>query len=164
MSAISDEAKLTLLMADYAAAEQATGKLNVIGGSIRILGFTEQGTTSRFTVVGLVDVPSRLCPAEAAVEIVLLDGSGDPVDMPGMAGKKIRFAQVAKFEKPSAQRLPMLPAAITAMHQMVLELPTGLPLRVGTAYRWSLRIDGDVDHERTLDFFVAGPPPAPVVG
>ena len=84
--------------------------------------------------------------------------------MPGMAGKKIRFAQVAKFEKPSVQGLPMLPAAIASAHQMVLDLPTGLPLRVGTPYRWSLRVDGDAEGERTFDFYVAGPPPGPVVG
>jgi hypothetical protein len=48
--------------------------------------------------------------------------------------------------------------------QMVINFPGGIPLQPGRLYTWQVTIDLDANPSWAVPFFVAGPPPAPVIG
>lgn len=157
---------MTVLVSDFAN-NDAAGKLNVVGGTVAILGFDPmQGLSSRFTLSVVIRVPSHMLPAEFAIEVTLRS-NGVPFLLPGPAEPQpLRIAQPITVEKPSAANVPV-PAIrdhIGASHTLIFDFNTGLPLKPGGLYEWHIRIDGDEDTAHTYPFAVMGPPPAPVFG
>jgi len=166
MSDIAALATVALTLADYAAAD-AQGKLNIIGGGISGVGFDPaQGISTRFSLVAQIAIPRDRCPAELALEIALLDATGDVADLPGPAGpQKMRVGQVVNIEIPSPVPGSGVPReALRGVATTILDFGNGLPLTPGAVYTWRLQIDGDETHEVLYPFGVSGPPPAPVIG
>lgn len=165
MSEVADDARVRLLLADYAAVD-AAGKLNIIGGGITAIGYVKDtGLTAAFAVVVLIMVPSQHLGAECSVELVLEDEAGNPVSLPGPAGEAqtMRIGRVIQFTEPKA--LPGVPRlALGIRHQLVLGFANGLPLPVGQRYAWRVKIDHDSKGDWIEDFFVPGPPPGFVIG
>jgi hypothetical protein len=73
----------------------------VSGGTGADLGLQPTiGTTTGFHVLSRVEAPSRVCPVECAIELMLVDANNDVVVIPG-PDSKLRFAQIQLFEKPA---------------------------------------------------------------
>lgn len=164
MSGISDNAQVSILLADYAQVAES-GKLNVLGGDLVAIGFDAlQGLTTRFTVVASVRVPSRLLPADISFELAL-QRDGVVVALPGpVEPQNVRIGQPITLDKPpvpnasSSQRDMLL-----SSHVLVVNFEGGLPLAPGV-YEWVARVDGDESHCARLPFLVVGNPSAPVIG
>lgn len=165
MSEVAAAARLTLVVADFAASD-ATGKINVVGGNVGYLGFDPmQGVTTRFTVWAHIALPHRLLPADLSIELALLDDTGAVFEIPGpMGAQAVRMAQPVTIDKSPAQVIPALREHIGSSHQMVVDFGSGLPLQPNGAYVWRLQIDGDDQHELRYPFGVGGPMPGPVIG
>ena len=165
MSEYSENARVAIIMADFANTD-AAGKVNIIGGGVELVS-SDPATamTSRFILWADVRIPSAMTPAEFAVEMALIDSMGNLVEAPGPAGPQpLRIAQVVQIERP----LPQLPNNqrdhIGARAQMVFDFGNGLPLQPGGNYEWRLMVDGDEDHQLSYPFAVVGPQPGPVFG
>jgi hypothetical protein len=172
VSEVSDTAIVRLLIADYVAID-AAGKLNVIGGSLSVLGQQDQGSgapsgfTVPFGLVVSVAVQSTLYGSECALEVALEDSKGEVVKLPGPAGQpqKMRIAQNSVFEEPRLPAVAGVPrGSLRARTNFVLMFNNGLPLAIGQLYLWRVRIDHDTRDDWTEEFFVPGPPPEPVIG
>jgi hypothetical protein len=152
-------------MADYASADAAQ-KLNVIGGGISLLGFNPQsGQSASFALVVWVSVSPKLYNAECAIEIVLEDASGNPVSLPGPGGQPqvLRIGQAVRFEEPKLR--PGVPRhVLRARTQWVVGFPTGLPLPVGQALTWRVKIDHESRPDWSDEFYIPGPVSGPVLG
>jgi len=166
MSEVAKNAVVTIVLADFAANE-ASGKANVIGAGAAILGYEPaMGITSRFALWISVRLPTSLAPVEVPVEISLVDAQGNPVLLPGPAGEPqaMRIAQMTQFEKPTVQVQTLLRDHIGSSVQIVLDFSNGLPLAPNGVFNWQVRIDGDADLQWHYPFAVAGPPTPPVIG
>ena len=88
------------MMADFANAD-AQGKGNITGSGIAILGFDPNTkSTSRFTILVNIWVPGKMAPTEFPIEIALLNGMNNLVQLPGPNGAQpLRVAQVAQVER-----------------------------------------------------------------
>jgi hypothetical protein len=148
-------------MADFVN-DDGRGRLNIIGGGINLLGLQPTGLSSGFFILGKVDIPAKICPVEATIELALLGQDNQVIQLPGM-DRKIRLAQIVTFDRPSVGS-GIVPPGLRAGHQMIVNFSTGLPLESGPSFKWSLRVDGDDDRAKVLDFVVVRPPMPPVVG
>lgn len=164
MSEISESARLTLVMADFAMVT-GEGKVNIVGAGLSGLGFDPgQGVTTRFTVVSEVCIPAASAPAEAAVEITLLR-EGEVVKLAGPLGEQaLRIGQTPTFEKPNFPAAMAVRDAVEARHVSVLDFGSGLPIAPNAAYEWVLQVDGDADNAIRYPFAVLAGTPGPVFG
>jgi hypothetical protein len=167
MSSISDDAKVQIFLADYAAAD-ASNKVNALGVGFQICIPQATGLTSPLTVVVLVDVPAVHAGEECAVELTLVNDSGEVVGVPGPTGENtaLRFGQNTPIQQPGFN-LPGLRVprdAVWARHQLVANFQTGLPLPVSQSYRWRVSIDGNTRKDWEVSFYVPGPSGGVVVG
>ncbi|MBI5160534.1 MAG: hypothetical protein HY996_03830 [Micrococcales bacterium] len=164
MTEIADAITAYVLLADYAAADQA-GKLNVIGGGVTVINFDlQRGATAPFSLMLMLRVPWPAPDSEAAVEIVLLDAGDQPVQMPGPSDQSqpMRIAQNVQFTEPLVQGVRIPRGAIEAAASVVLNFGAGMPIPMGHSYSWQVSIDGE--EKARVRFFVPGPPPGPVLG
>ncbi|NTW41771.1 MAG: hypothetical protein HGA44_18140, partial [Cellulomonadaceae bacterium] len=101
MSEIAAAAHVQATLCDFALSD-AAGKVNIIGAGVAGLGYEPtSGTTTRFSLVVDISVPGEMCPLDFALEIALLDASGDIADVPGPAGpQKMRIGHMVRMEKP----------------------------------------------------------------
>ncbi|MEV4266391.1 hypothetical protein [Kribbella sp. NPDC049584] len=166
MSDRASEARVNVLVADYAAAD-AAGKLNVVGGAWQVTGIqAESGLTGPVSLVVTIDLPPRFYGEEFTVEFALLDDAGNLVQVPGPTGGMIplRIGQSVVAEKPAIPGQYVPEKTLWSRTQAISTFPNGLPLRAGAAYTWSVRIDGDDAHVWKTGFYVVGAPPGPVIG
>ena len=161
MSEISDKASVTVLLADFANAD-AVGKLNVIGGNWTITGLQPSGLTAPQSVVVMIDVPSTLAGQSFALAVVLADDTNNPVQLPGQPGT-MRIQQLVQVQSPVLPGV-QVPPDIPCKVQMCFGFANGIPLEGGRSYRWLVEIDTNSRPEWAATFFVAGAPPAPVIG
>lgn len=164
MSEVAQNATVTILVSDFANSD-AAGKLNVVGGTVAILGFDGmQGVTSRFSLSVVVNVPASLLPTDFALEISLLS-NGELVLLPGVPDPQpLRVAQPVSMERATAAPTTLIRDHIGSNHVAVLDFAGGLPLAVGGIYEWQVRIDGDDERTWRYPFAVVGPPQSPVFG
>lgn len=165
MSAVSEAARVNLVVADVAQPDPHTGKANMLGAGITILGWDGgQGATAPFHVFAEIFIPQDLAPVDAGLELWLEDESGDIVNVPGPTGSQpIRIGQQVSFEVPRVQGL-QLPDNMPSRVQYVVGFQNGLPLAPGRGYEWVLRLDLDNDHVRRYVVTVPGASPGPVLG
>lgn len=166
MSAISEGAVLSILMADYASMG-ADGKLNVIGGGVSALGYDPlAGITSRFTVIASVHIPGHILPEEGSIEIALYrDDRLVEMEQPGGA-QPLRIGQSVRLEKPNHAGVTVRNRdRLVSSHHMVIDFSNGLPLSPDSLYEWRLKIDMDEAHSTRFPFTVLGAAlTPPVVG
>ena len=169
MSNVSDSAIVRLLVADYASTD-SEGKLNVIGGGIAVLGAHQAagqqlGLTAPFTLVVLVAVEPRLYGEECALELILENSAGDPVELPGPAGPQLmRIAQNMTFEEKVMTHRGVRRGVIRSRSVVTLGFQQGLPLTSGERYLWRVKIDGNTRDDWTEEIYVGSPPASPVFG
>lgn len=166
MSDIADDARVSLVLADYAAAD-AVNKVNVIGAGWQVASLQpETGLTPPQSLVVLVDFLPRHYREQFALTVVLLDDVDAPVEVPGPTGEPqaLRISQLVKAEEPSFQGTSVPRNMVPSHIQVVINFPGGLPLAPGRLYTWQVDIDGDAKPGWRASFFVAGPPPGPVIG
>jgi len=163
--ALLDEARVTVLLADYVAVD-AGGKLTAVGAAFTLTGLQPDGHTPPMHVAVLVDVPGPLVGQDFSMSVSLRDDeSGAPVLVPGPSGEPepLRIAQVMRAQPPNVPGL-QLPPSLPGRVQVVLGFPAGLPLEVGHSYRWSVELDGASRPEWSAPFHVPAPAPGPVFG
>lgn len=164
MSEVSDAAIVTILLADYAAVDTA-GKLNVIGGGVTIIGLSNTGATSPFSLVVTITVPPPLYNAECAIEVQLEDPAGEIVSLPGSATPQLmRIGQSITFDEPNHKGVPVPRRTLRSRQQFVVNFAAGLPLTLGQKYTWRVKIDSASRDSWTEEFFVPGPVPGSVLG
>lgn len=170
MSEIADAAKVSLFVGDVGYVD-AGKKLNVMGANWQISGMQPTGMSAPCCVVCLIDIPADFIGQHCSVELALLDEHGVPVEVPLPPGgvipsgqtSALRVAQLVNIEAPAIPNM-ILPPGLPSKIQMVLTFPNGLPLGPGRMYKWRLQIDGNTRPEWENPFYVAAPPPAPVIG
>jgi hypothetical protein len=167
VSALADAARVAVVLTDYAAAD-VIGKVNIIGAGWAITGVNpESGAIAPQAVVVLVDVPPAFYGDDFTVGLQLKDSAGVIVQLPGPAGEPqaIRVAQILRVEEPAFPPGTHAPRGLLWSHsQVIFYLANGLPLRSNEMYTWALELDGEQRDTWGASFYVAGPPPAPVIG
>lgn len=166
MSAVAEAASITVVLADFALSD-AAGKINIVGGGVRIVGFSpDQGLTARVSLAVIVELPAHTLPAEFSLEVTLLS-NGEVATVPGPTGPQpLRMAQTVQLERLPAEQfpVPLVRDHIGRNHQLVMDFGGGLPLSPNGVYEWQVRIDGDDAYAVRYPFAVAGPPPGLVIG
>jgi hypothetical protein len=166
MSEIADDARVTLLLADYAVAD-AVKKVNILGAGWQLAGLQQNtGMTSPQTVVVFVDLPPQHNNEQFAMSLTLLDESGQAVEVPGPTGEQqpLRISQLCKAEEPvfPGQNVP---SNVVFSHlQWVVQFAGGIPLPPSQLYTWQVEIDGNAPKAWAASFYVPGPKPKPVLG
>ena len=168
MSEVFDGATVSLLMSDFAVADQL-GKLQVVGGGLQALARDQNsGTTTAFAVTVSQAFPSTLSGEQYVFELVLEDAAGKPVELgaapAGAVSSVVRFGQTMQVEEPTVRGTIVPRHALPARSQVVVYFNTGLPLAAGQVYSWRARIDGDSKPEWIWTFVVPAPPAGPVLG
>jgi hypothetical protein len=164
VSEVAESARVTLFVADYAAAD-AVNKINCLGVGWQFAGVDPQtGSTAPQSVVLMVDVPPVHIGETFALEVALYDeAANELVSVPGPVGdpQPLRIGQPVTAERPV---FPGLHGAGWPHTQLIVNFPNGLPLMPGRRYTWRARIDGDDEHRWEASFHVVGPPSGPVIG
>ena len=81
MSEVFERASVALMLADYAVADE-TGKLQVVGGGLQIIGRDHgTGNSAAFALVVSLTFPPDVFNEQYAFEVVLKDESGTPVEL-----------------------------------------------------------------------------------
>ncbi|SDP24616.1 hypothetical protein SAMN04515671_3401 [Nakamurella panacisegetis] len=168
MSEVFERASVSLMMADYAVADQL-GKVQIVGGGLQLVGRDHgTGLSSAFALVVTLDFPPTVFNEQYVFEVVLEDVNGAPVELaaapPGGISNVVRFGQTLQVEEPTFRGNGVPRHALPARSHVVLFFNTGLPLPAGNVLVWRARIDGDSRPEWTLPFFVPAPPTGPVLG
>lgn len=162
MSEASDSISAFVFLADYIASDPGTGKLNVVGGNVSLVGFDSQaGVTTGFCVGVILRGDNKLNGEEFTFEIVLVDSKDQPVELPGPAQPQVmRIGQNMKFNaNPEFAK-----KGIQVEENLVIGFMTGLPLRPGETYTWIVRIDGERCEGGKAVFHVPSASSTPVVG
>jgi hypothetical protein len=163
---ISDEARVTVLLADYISVD-AGGKLNVIGGGWTIAGVQPNGLSAPQYVAVLVDIPSTYVGHEFALVLELHDRTdGVLAEVVGLTNspEALRISQLCRVEPPVAGAQMHIPVEMFSRTQVVVGFQGGIPLSAGHVYAWTAEIDGSRRSEAAAQFLVAGPRPGPVIG
>ena len=168
MSEVFEQASVSLILADFAVADQL-GKLQMVGGGLQIIGRNHTtGVSAAFAVVVGLAFPPELFNEQYVFEVVLEDQAGSPVELTDPAAppgsRMMRFGQTLQIEEPNFRGSGVPRRALPTRTHVVLYFNTGLPLPPGQVLVWRARIDGDSRPEWTVPFFVPTPPPAPVLG
>jgi hypothetical protein len=164
VSNVSDVAAVQLLMADYAAIDQA-GKLNIIGGGISVLSQVPgREVTNAIALVVSLSVPPTHYGQSCSL-VVSLERAGDVVSAPSAATgspQPVRFEQTARFEAPTLASQVMPKDYLRGRFQLVAAFPYGLPLPIGGEYLWRVTLDDKTRDEWTERFVVSEQtPPQP---
>lgn len=168
MSDVYDAAAVTLMMSDYAVTD-GLNKLQVVGGGLQVVGRGQKkGISAAFALVVTLTFHPDVINEQYAFEVVLENPDGTPVRLGNSPdpdkGGLMRFGQTLQVEEPHFRGVRVPRHALPPRNQVVLYFNNGLPLPTGSVLHWSARIDGEGKPEWTLPFFVAAPPPAPVIG
>jgi hypothetical protein len=168
MSEVFEQASVSLILADFAVADQL-GKLQMVGGGLQIIGRNHTtGVSAAFAVVVGLAFPPELFNEQYVFEVVLEDQAGSPVELTDPAAppgsRMMRFGQTLQIEEPNFRGSGVPRRALPTRTHVVLYFNTGLPLPPGQVLVWRARIDGESRPEWTVPFFVPAPPPAPVLG
>lgn len=170
MSDVFEQASVSLILADFAVADQL-GKLQMVGGGLQIIGRDHgTGLSAAFALVVSLSFPPTLVNEQYAFEVVLETEAGLPVHLDDVAPtdmsavRVMRFGQTLQIEEPNFRGSGVPRRALPTRSQVVLYFNTGLPLPSGQVLVWRARIDGESRPDWTVLFFVPAPPPAPVLG
>jgi len=165
MSEVFEHASVSLILADFAVADQL-GKLQMVGGGLQLIGRDHNtGVSAAFALVVSLTFPPELFNEQYAFEVVLEGESGAPIELAESPGSRVmRFGQTLQIEEPNFRGSGVPRRALPTRSHVVLYFNTGLPLPPGQVLVWRARIDGESRSEWTVPFFVPAPPPAPVLG
>lgn len=162
-----EAATVSMMMADYAVADQL-GKLQMIGGGLQIIGRDHaSGATAAFALVVTLEFPAEVFNEQYAFEVVLQDAAGNPVGLGDETtgdGGVLRFGQSQQVDEPTFPGARVPRRSLPARSQVVIHFNNGLPLPAGQVLTWRVQIDGESKPDWVLTFFVAAPTTGPVIG
>lgn len=159
----SSTIRATITLADFVNVD-AGGKANLIGAGIAILGFDpQQGVTTPFAIYVRVVSPVPI-DDRPAVEILLVDASGQPVMLPGPMGEAqaLRISQNVEFPPLAVPGVSLPSGALPSVAQFAINFANGLPLAPGHSYTWRVQLDHDVIASESI--FIPLAAPGPVLG
>jgi hypothetical protein len=141
--------KVTLLLADAAQADVATGKIHILGA-----GWTATGSPlPQHAIVALVRVPAEEAEVSHQLRVTLVDPAGRAVGAPPGRGAAPHITGAFKVQKGATP-------AIMSDLPLVFQVPGGIALPAGH-YAWRLEIDDHHDEGWSVEFTVReGTPPA----
>src|SRR5262249_2991920 len=153
------------VLADYAVAD-ASQKANILGAGWQITGLAATGMTPGCAVVVFVEIPARYRGEQFAIVIPLMNEAAQPVMLPAIAGGELQAIRMQQLATVNPPLLPgvHLPTNMPSRVQYIIQLQNGLPLPPNQLYRWEVEIDGNKRLDWNYWFYVAGPPPGPVIG
>ena len=160
------DTRAVVLIADYIAID-ATSKINALGQGFSITGIQPTGSTAPMYVAALIDFPPSSAGDQVPVTLELRDETTDTlVSLAIEAGQPPQAMRIQQLAPIQRTQLPgiHLPADLPCRVQMVLAFPMGLPLTPGHRYAWKIEVDGTRLKGWSARFYVAGPPPAPIIG
>jgi hypothetical protein len=163
VSEMAESISAHVTIADYV--DEANGKIIIIGGGIQFVGFIPQmGMTTAFSIFVEMQCPVPVPERHAAVELLLVDASGQAVQVPGEGDSKqaLRVAQNVEFIEPYLPGASVPRGSVNARATMTLAFPNGIPLTPGHSYSWRVQIDHDV--LATQPFYIPAPQIGPVLG
>jgi len=168
MSEVFEKAAVSLILADFAVADQL-GKLQMVGGGLQLIGRDHNtGVSAAFALVVSLTFPPVLFNEQYAFEVVLEDTAGNPLELAESAAvpgsRVMRFGQTLQIEEPNFRGSGVPRRALPTRSHVVLYFNTGLPLPPGRVLVWRARIDGESKADWTVPFFVPAPAAAPVLG
>jgi hypothetical protein len=128
-----DRMKISLLLADAAQADAASGKVNALG-----LGWRQcQTPTPAFTLVLFLDIDWDETNKQHKLKCQLLTTDGDPVIVAGPQGpQRILFEAAAEAGRP-----PGSIHGTSVRMPLTLNIPAGIPLEPGI-YEWRVEVEG----------------------
>lgn len=163
---LHQDAQATILIGDFINTDVG-GKVNAIGAGFQIMGLMQpQAVTAPFSLLVLIDVPQKYAGDEFAVSIELRDETlGKVVSFAGQGGQAeaLRFQQIVLAQKPAVPNV-YIPDVVPCRAQLVLAFGNGLQLQPNHTYAWRLEVEGQTKPNWRSVFYIAGPPPGPVVG
>jgi hypothetical protein len=144
--------KISLLLADAAQADAASGKVNALG-----LGWRQcQTPTPAFTLVLFLDIDWDETNKQHKLKCQLLTTDGDPVVVAGAQGpQRILFEAAAEAGRP-----PGSIHGTSVRMPLTLNIPAGIPLEPGI-YEWRVEVEGFEMATAVEAFVVIGPAQAP---
>lgn len=157
--------RAVVLLADYIAVD-AAGKVNAIGTGFTVTG-SNAGVSPAQYVAALIDLPASSAGDQIPVSLELRDETTDQlVTVPDAATHRPTALRIQQLAVVQRLQLPgvHLPADLPCRVQVVLAFPGGLPLAPGHKYAWKLEVDGTRFKGWSAHFYVAAPPPGPVIG
>lgn len=165
MSEVFQKASVSLILADFAVADQL-GKLQMVGGGLQVIGRNHStGVSGAFALVVSLTFPSELYNEQYAFEVLLETADGQPAQLSGGDTSRVmRFGQTLQIEEPNFRGSGVPRRALPARSHVVLFFNSGLPLPPGEVLIWRARIDGESRPDWTVAFFVQAPPAPPVLG
>jgi hypothetical protein len=140
------EMKVTMLLADYAAATP-DGKLTVVGAGWKVIS----PAPHPFAVAAIVEVPWDLANKRHTLQLRLVDADGQPFTLP----------DGSELELPPDQFEVGRPAGVkpgTAISHNVVLNSMPLPFEAGKHYVWEIEINGVKHEDWRLPFSVAQAP------
>ena len=159
---IADDSQVSIVLSDYGN-QDAAGKVNVLGAGWSFTGVQPNGFTPELAVTVFLEIPSKYRGESFATCLKLLNQAGDPVNFPGPTGPQpLRVQQLVTVDIPAGPPGVPLPPNMPSNQKVAMRLSNGLPLSPNELYRWVFEIDGN--DKAAVAFYVAGPPPGPVIG
>ncbi len=171
MSNVSDKARVSILLAEYAVFDPSNQKTTMLGVGLGIMqGNTlpnlpydvvnpnQLVMTPPFSVVAAVAVPAEYQGEEYALSLDLRDDSGEVVTIEGPNGaEKMRITQLIQVEAPHIPNVRLPRYAHSARYQVIANFTPGLVLPSNAAYKWTVELDGNPRGDWQADFYLLNP-------
>lgn len=162
MSEVGDSARVTIVVADYATAND-DGKFTIVGAGITLVGFDSKVTnrTAPMSVVAIATFDPEFVGKSPIVELTLETMDGVVVEMPP-GGDTPDAAPLPLHIKSGPE--PLVPTRLAGLQlpdeafrpkmQMLMQFSSGLPLTADQRYLWRVTIDGEKRDEWTESLYV----------
>ncbi|MGW3386919.1 hypothetical protein [Streptomyces cinereoruber] len=160
----SNGMQVSIFLADFANADPS-GKVNAIGAGWQVVAMTETGATSPHALVVLISADPVVGEVEFQTNITLRDASGAVVQIPGAVGEShdIQARQKVRLNRPILRQFPQQDR-LRSHGKIIVNMPTGLPLKAGQEYEWMFEIEGVSEARWRAPFFVVSPSQMPKPG
>lgn len=144
---------------DYASVD-ASGKTNIIGGGVGVIGVDPTtGASASFAVAVLVVLPGSDAGRHLQVDVRLL-GPGRKVVTVGTArgGQPVELKRELTLEPAvvNGERIEGDPLPLRI--RLLTNFPTGLPLEPDTIYTWQVKVDGRTSRGWDYLFYASAAP------
>lgn len=161
MSAVSQSARVTIMVADYVAAAESN-KFTIVGSGITIVGIDPQTSRSApISVVAIASFDPKFLGERPVVELSFETDDGQIVELPTPSDQAQVQSQPLRIASEPNALLPTVIAgvdvpvdAVRPKVQMMMQFQSGIPLLADRKYLWRVTIDGETRDEWTESLYV----------
>lgn len=163
MSEVGDSARVTIIVADYAAIDEGNKKFTVVGSGITVVGFNPNVTTrtAPLSVLAIATFDPKFVDESVVMELTLETVDGVIVEVqpgadapPGAAPEPLRIGGPAPLVPTVLTGFQIPVDAVRPKVQMMMQLAGGVPLSLDQKYLWRVTIDGETRDEWTEGMYV----------